>query len=196
MGRSANPRLPLTGLSAISAPSSGPRSPGIPPQANHRPLRNPSGASAAGRIGKGNIVSDTRFYEHVFIARPDLSQQQVEAIIEQVAATVEELGGKTGKKEYWGLKSLTYRINKNRRGHYALVNIEAPPAVELELRRRQSINEDIIRIRTFRVEALDEEPSAMMTRKDRDERRRARREGRDDGGGYEGGDDFAPAVED
>jgi small subunit ribosomal protein S6 len=185
MGRSANPRLPLTGLSVISAPSSGPRSPGIPPQANHRPLRNPSGASAAGRIGKGNIVSDTRFYEHVFIARPDLSQQQVEAIIEQVAATVD-----------WGLKSLTYRINKNRRGHYALVNIEAPPAVELELRRRQSINEDIIRIRTFRVEALDEEPSAMMTRKDRDERRRARREGRDDGGGYEGGDDFAPAVED
>lgn len=142
-------------------------------------------------------MSDHRYYEHVFIARPDLSQQQVEAIIDQVVATVEELGGKIGKKEYWGLKSLTYRINKNRRGHYALLNIEAPPAVELELRRRQSINEDIIRARTFRVEALDEEPSAMMTRKDRDERRRARREGRDgEGGGYDGGDDFGASSED
>ena len=141
-------------------------------------------------------MSDNRCYEHGFIARPDLSQQQVEAIIDQVVATVEELGGKIGKKEYWGLKSLTYRINKNRRGHYALLNIEAPPAVELELRRRQSINEDVIRARTFRVEALDEEPSAMMTRKDRDERRRARREGRDgDGGGFDGGDDFGAPIE-
>jgi small subunit ribosomal protein S6 len=141
-------------------------------------------------------VSDHRFYEHVFIARPDLSQQQVEAIIDQVVASVEELGGKVGKKEYWGLKSLTYRINKNRRGHYALINIEAPPSVELELRRRQSINEDVIRARTFKVEALDEEPSAMMTRKDRDERRRARREGRDDAGGFDmGGDDFGAPLE-
>ncbi len=140
-------------------------------------------------------MSETRFYEHIFIARPDLSQQQVEAIMEQVVSTVEELGGKVSKKEFWGLKSLTYRINKNRRGHYAMVNISAPPAVELELRRRQSINEDIIRARTFRVETLDEEPSAMMTRKDRDERRRARREGRDDGGGFDGGDDFGMPVE-
>lgn len=137
-------------------------------------------------------MSDTRFYEHVFIARPDLSQQQVEALMDTVVATVEELGGKAGKKEFWGLKSLSYRINKNRRGHYAMLNIEAPPAVELELRRRQSINEDVIRARTFRVDVLEEEPSPMLTRKDRDERRRARREGRDGDGGFDGGvDDLA-----
>jgi small subunit ribosomal protein S6 len=129
------------------------------------------------------------FYEHVLIARPEISPQQVDALIEDITKTIKELGGQTSKTEYWGLRNLTYRIRKNRKGHYALINIDAPPTAVHELERRLRINEDVMRFKTIRVEELDEEPSPILARRDRDERRRARREGRDDdglGGDFEG----------
>jgi len=132
------------------------------------------------------------YYEHVFIARPEISPQQVDALIEEVTNTVKELGGVTSRTEYWGLRNLTYRIRKNRKGHYALINIEAPTNAVAELERRLRINEDIMRFKTIRVEELEEEPSPILARRDRDERRRARREGgRDgeDGLEFDGGED-------
>jgi small subunit ribosomal protein S6 len=129
------------------------------------------------------------FYEHVLIARPDISPQQVDALVEDVQKTVKDLGGKVSKTEYWGLRNLAYRIRKNRKGHYAFVNLDCPPAAVHELERRHKINEDVIRYKTIRVDVLDEEPSPIVARRDRDERRRARREGRDDDGGADAGDE-------
>ncbi|HRO04081.1 MAG TPA: 30S ribosomal protein S6 [Terricaulis sp.] len=132
------------------------------------------------------------FYEHVLIARPEISPQQVETLIEDIKKTITDQGGHVGKTEYWGLRNLTYRIRKNRKGHYALINIDAPAAAVHELERLLKINEDVMRYKTIRVEELDEEPSPILARRDREERRRARREGgRDgeDGGDYEGGED-------
>jgi small subunit ribosomal protein S6 len=132
------------------------------------------------------------YYEHVLIARPDISPQQVDALIEDVTKTITDLGGKVSKSEYWGLRNLAYRIRKNRKGHYCLLNIDAPAEAVHELERKQKINEDVMRYKTIRVEVLDEEPSPILARRDRDERRRARSEGgRDDDGmgGDEGGED-------
>jgi small subunit ribosomal protein S6 len=122
------------------------------------------------------------YYEHVLIARPDISPQQVDALLEDIIRTLGEQGGKVTKNEYWGLRNLAYRVNKNRKGHYCLLNIDAPAAAVHELERRQRINEDVLRYITVRVEKLDEEPSPVLARRDRDEKRRQRREGRDDGG--------------
>lgn len=133
------------------------------------------------------------YYEHVLIARPEISPQQVDALVEEVSKTVKDLGGHVGKTEYWGLRNLTYRIRKNRKGHYALLNLDCAAPVVHELERRQRINEDVMRFKTIRVEALDEEPSPILARRDRDERRRARREGgrdgEDGGGEFEGGEE-------
>ena len=131
------------------------------------------------------------FYEHVLIARPEISPQQVETLIEEIKKTITDQGGHVGKTEYWGLRNLTYRIRKNRKGHYALINIDAPAAAVHELERLIKINEDVMRFKTIRVEELDEEPSPILARRDREERRRARREGRDgeEGGEFEGGED-------
>ncbi|NWG53130.1 MAG: 30S ribosomal protein S6 [Hydrogenophilaceae bacterium] len=120
------------------------------------------------------------YYEHVLIARQDISPQQVDALVEDVTHTINELGGKVGKTEYWGLRNLAYRVRKNRKGHYCLINIDASPEAVHELERRQRINEDVLRYMTIRVDELDNEPSPVLARRDRDERRRARREGRDD----------------
>ncbi len=125
-------------------------------------------------------------YEHVLIARQDISPQQVDALIEDVTRTVNELGGRIGKNEYWGLRNLSYRVRKNRKGHYCLLNIEAPATAIHELERRHRINEDVLRYITIKVEELDEEPSPILARRDRDERRRARREGGPDGEGDDG----------
>ena len=123
------------------------------------------------------------FYEHVLIARPDISPQQVDALIEDITKTVTDLGGKVSRTEYWGLRNLSYRIRKNRKGHYCLLNLDAPAPAVHELERKQKINEDVMRFKTIRVDVLDEEPSPILARRDRDERRRARREGgRDDDG--------------
>ena len=122
-------------------------------------------------------------YEHVLIARQDISPQQVDALVEDITRQVIDAGGKVGKSEYWGLRNLAYRVRKNRKGHYCLLNIDAPAAAVHELERRQRINEDVLRFLTIRVEEHDEEPSPVLARRDRDEKRRAKREGgRDDDG--------------
>lgn len=117
-------------------------------------------------------------YEHVFLARQDLSPQQVEELATQYKSVVEQMGGKVPKTEYWGAKSLAYRIRKNRKAHFTLFNIDAPPAAIRELERQESINEDVLRYLTVRVEELEEGPSAMMRKADRD-REREEREGRE-----------------
>jgi small subunit ribosomal protein S6 len=129
------------------------------------------------------------YYEHVVITRPEISPQQVEALVEDISKTVKDLGGHIGKTEYWGLRNLTYRIRKSRKGHYSLLNLDCPAAAVHELERRLKINEDVMRFKTIRVEELDEEPSPILARRDREERRRARREGREGDEMVMGGDD-------
>jgi small subunit ribosomal protein S6 len=122
-------------------------------------------------------------YEHVYLARQDLSQQQVEELTAQYKGVLEQMGGKVAKIEYWGVKSLTYRIRKNRKAHFTLMNVEAPPAALGEIERQEHINEDVLRAMTVRVEELEAGPSAMMRKadrdRDRDERRGERRRDRD-----------------
>jgi small subunit ribosomal protein S6 len=120
-------------------------------------------------------------YEHIFIARQDISAQQVEGLVDLAQAVLEENGGKITKTEYWGLKSLAYRVKKNRKGHYTLLNIEADHAAVTELERRISLNDDIIRHMTLRVEEHEADESIQMRNKNRDERRSSRR----DDGNYE-----------
>jgi small subunit ribosomal protein S6 len=116
------------------------------------------------------------FYENIFIARQDISTTQVEALTEVFANLVAENGGKVEKREYWGLRNLAYRIKKNRKGHYVLFNLDAPPAVVNELERNMRINEDVLRYLTVRVEELEAGPSAMMQSRNRDERDRGDRD--------------------
>ena len=110
-------------------------------------------------------------YETVLIARNDVTQQQVEGVADIIAAQFESDGGTIQKREYWGLRSLAYRIKKNRKGHYMLLGLDAPPASITEMERQLSLNEDVLRFMTLRVEAISEEPSAILTRKS-DERER------------------------
>jgi small subunit ribosomal protein S6 len=105
-------------------------------------------------------------YETVFIARQDVSTTQVEALTEGFATGVKERGGEVKKREYWGLRNLSYRIKKNRKGHYVLMNIEAPAPAVQEMERTMRLNEDVLRYITVRVDALEEGPSAMMQRRD------------------------------
>ncbi len=114
-------------------------------------------------------------YEHIFIARQDISTQQVEGLTDMITAILEENGGKITKNEYWGLKSLAYRVKKNRKGHYSLLNIEADHAAVAEMERRISLNDDIIRHLTLRVDAHETEESVQMRNKNRDDRRTPRR---------------------
>jgi small subunit ribosomal protein S6 len=120
------------------------------------------------------------FYENVFIARQDISSAQVEALAETFATLVTEQGGQVTKREYWGLRNLSYRMRKNRKGHYMLFNLDAPPAAVNELERNMRINEDVLRYMTVRVEELEEGPSAVMQNRGRGEERdrdRGRRDG-------------------
>jgi small subunit ribosomal protein S6 len=109
-------------------------------------------------------------YEHVFLARQDTSAQQVEELTAQLKGIVEGLGGKIAKTEYWGVKSLSFRMNKNRKAHFTLMNLDAPPAAINEIERQERLNEDVLRFMTVRVEELEEGPSAMMRKSDRDDR--------------------------
>lgn len=109
-------------------------------------------------------------YEHVYMARQDISAQQVEALTEQFKKVIAGLGGSVDKTEYWGVKSLAYRIKKNRKAHFSLMNIDAPPAAIAELERQERLSTDVIRFLTVKVEEHDAAPSAMMRRSDRDER--------------------------
>ncbi len=125
-------------------------------------------------------------YEHVFLARQDMSAQQVDALVEQYKGVIEANGGKVGRIENWGLKSLTYRIKKNRKAHYTLMDIDAPAAAVHEMERQMRINEDVLRYMTLAVEKHEEGPSAMMQKRDRDDR--PRRDGDDRGPRREFGD--------
>lgn len=109
-------------------------------------------------------------YEHVFLARQDVSAQQVEAMTETYKAVIEANGGAVTKVEYWGVKTLAYRIKKNRKAHYALFNLDAPAAAIAEMERQMAISEDVLRFMTVRVEELEEGPSAMLQRRDREDR--------------------------
>jgi small subunit ribosomal protein S6 len=116
-------------------------------------------------------------YEHVFLARQDLSQAQVDALATTATEIVEANQGKITKVETWGLRSLAYKIQKNRKAHFVLLNIDAPAGVVAELERQTAINEDVIRFLTVRVDELEGGPSVMMRKNDRERTRRREREG-------------------
>jgi small subunit ribosomal protein S6 len=127
-------------------------------------------------------------YEHIFLARQDVSPQQVEELTNAFTEVITQGGGKVSKNEYWGLKSLSYRIKKNRKAHYTLLNIDAPHTAVAEMERQQRLNEDILRFVTIRVDELEEGPSAMMQKRDRDDDRGDRPGGpRGDRGGFDRG---------
>ena len=130
-------------------------------------------------------------YEHVYLARQDVSAQQVEELTAQFTGVIEGLGGKVTKSEYWGVKSLNFRIRKNRKAHFTLLNVDAPPAALTEVERQQRINEDVLRYLTVRVDELEEGPSAMMRKVERDRERDERGGGRfgDRGDRFGGGGD-------
>ncbi|HSM54344.1 MAG TPA: 30S ribosomal protein S6 [Erythrobacter sp.] len=115
-------------------------------------------------------------YEHVFLARQDLSQAQVDALAAQATEIIESNSGKVTKTETWGLKSLAYKIDRNRKAHFVLLNIEAPGSVVEELERQTRINEDVIRYMTIRVDEHEDGPSVMMRKQDRERKRRTDRE--------------------
>jgi len=121
-------------------------------------------------------------YEHVVIARQDISPQQAEQLNEDLKALIEGAGGHIAKIEYWGLRNLTYRIKKNRKGHYSLLAIDAPSDAVKEMERQLSLNEDVLRYMTIRVEELDLELSPVLARRDRDRSDRPERSDRPDRG--------------
>ena len=125
-------------------------------------------------------------YEHIFLARQDASSQQVDDLTNQFKAIVEGAGGKVAKTEYWGVKSLSYRMNKNRKAHFMLMNLDAPAAAVAEIERQERLSEEVLRYLTIRVDELEEGPSAMMRKAERDDRER---DGRGFGGGFGGGRD-------
>jgi len=129
------------------------------------------------------------FYECVYIARQDISSSQVDTLTEQFTAIITENGGSVAKTEYWGLRNMAYRVKKNRKGHYVLLNIDAPSAAVQEMERVMRLNDDVLRTLTIKVDVLEEEPSVVMqNRGSRDERGgRGGRGGRDDRGGDRGG---------
>ncbi len=125
------------------------------------------------RMKKGYAVA---LYEHVFLARQDLSQAQVDALAATATEIVEAGQGKVTKTETWGLKNLAYKIKRNRKAHFVLLNIDAPAGVVAELERQTAINEDVIRWMTVRVEAHEEGPSVQMRKQDRERTKRRERE--------------------
>ncbi|MGE0222188.1 MAG: 30S ribosomal protein S6 [Acetobacteraceae bacterium] len=142
-------------------------------------------------------------YETVLIARNDVTQQQVETIADEIGSELESDGGGVRKREYWGLRTLAYRIKKNRKGHYMLLGLDAKPEFINEMERRLGLNEDVLRFMTLRVDTIEEGPSAILSRKS-DERERSfrgpkpsgrfesgRRRGFDDREEFRARDDFA-----
>ncbi len=130
-------------------------------------------------------------YEHVFLARQDLAQAQVDGLAETATRIIEDNGGKVVKTEAWGLRSLAYRIAKNRKAHYVMIEFDAPTNVPIELERQTQINEDVIRYMTLRVDAHESGPSAMMRRnetrdRERSERGERPRRDRDDRDSFQG----------
>jgi small subunit ribosomal protein S6 len=109
-------------------------------------------------------------YEHVFLARQDLSQQQVDELVERFKGVITSGGGTVGRVENWGVKSLTYRVKKNRKAYYTLMDIDTPPAALNEMERQMGLSEDVLRFVTVKVDKHEEGPSAMMQKRDRDDR--------------------------
>ncbi len=120
---------------------------------------------------KGKLMP---LYEHVLIARQDISSTEVDNITDGLKSFIEDNGGKVAKVEYWGLRSMAYRMNKNRKGHYALLNIEAPAEVVQEMERQLRINEDILRTLTIRVDEFSEDPSPILVKREERKRRHER----------------------
>ena len=106
-------------------------------------------------------------YEHTFISRPDISPAEVETQVQELSEFIASHGGKVSKVEYWGLRALAYPINKQRKGHYSMINIDAPAEAIAELEQKHRISTEIMRYLTIKVDALDENPSPMMSRKER-----------------------------
>jgi len=125
-------------------------------------------------------------YEHVFMTRQDATPAQVDALVEQFSGVITAGGGKIGKVENWGIRSIAFRVKKNRKAHYTLMNIDAPHAAVAEMERQMSISEDVIRFMTVKVEELEEGQSAMLRRRDDREDRGGFG---DDRGGFGGGFD-------
>jgi small subunit ribosomal protein S6 len=119
-------------------------------------------------------------YEHVVITRQDISPQQAEALNDQLKHLIEEGGGNVAKIEYWGLRNLTYRVKKNRKAHYSLLAVDAPPAAMAEVERQLSINEDVLRWLTVKVDELDLELSPLLARRERERERERERAPRED----------------
>jgi small subunit ribosomal protein S6 len=120
-------------------------------------------------------------YEHVYLTRQDVTTQQVDELTAHFKGVIEQQGGTVASSEYWGLKSLSYRLRKNRKAHFTLMNVDAPPAALVEVERQERLNEDVLRYLTVRVEQHEAGPSAMMRKADRErdrEERRGEREGR------------------
>jgi small subunit ribosomal protein S6 len=131
-------------------------------------------------------------YEHVYLARQDITAQQADDMTAQYKNVIEQMGGKVTKTEYWGVKSLAYRIRKNRKAHFTLLNVDAPPAALAEIERQERLNEEVLRYLTIRVATHEDGPSAMMRKadrdRDRDERRGERRRDREPRGAREDGE--------
>ena len=115
------------------------------------------------------------YYEHIFLVRPDLTAQQLEKIIKDFTGLIEKAGGKVTKTENWGLRGLAYKIKKNRKAHYILMNLDAPPAAVNELELQERLSDDVLRFMTIRVDEFEEGPSIQMRVKaSREERAGAR----------------------
>jgi small subunit ribosomal protein S6 len=140
--------------------------------------------------GQGKAKRSMPLYEHVFLARQDVTTQQVDELTAQFKGVIEQMGGKVAGSEYWGVKSLSYRLRKNRKAHFTLINVDAPAAALTEVERQERLNEDVLRYLTVRVDAHEAGPSAMMRKadrdRDRDERRGERRREREGRGPREG----------
>ncbi len=134
-------------------------------------------------------------YEHVFLARQDLAQAQVDALAETATKIIEDNGGKVVKTETWGLRSLAYRIQKNRKAHYVMLEIDAPAPLVAELERQTQINEDVVRYMTIKVDEHEAGPSAMMRRNERDRDGRGDRGDRGDRGPRGDRGDRAPRAD-
>jgi len=115
-------------------------------------------------------------YEHVIISRPDISSNQVDEMVEKLTTKIENLGGKVGRTEYWGLRNLAYRINKNRKAHYSLLQIDGPAEVIHEIERTHRIDEDILRYMSIRVDELSEEQSPILQKREDRKRRDNKRD--------------------
>lgn len=121
-------------------------------------------------------------YEHVFIARPDISEAQVKSLIKEFTKAVKDGGGKVTKEEYWGLRNLAYRIKKNRKAHYVLFNLDAPPKAVAEMERKERFDDNILRFLTLRVDELEDGPSVMIrAKRGDDDGEREERKDRDKG---------------